>query len=296
MRIISIFGGSGFIGSELVSELAKNEFEIRLFTRNKIKANHLKIIPRLKFIQLTDDLNIKEKLSGSDIIIDLVGILHEKKGISFEDIHSIRLKKIARIARELGVKRFIHIGALGASMKAPSKYLQSKAKAEEHIKIECSNLAWTIYKPSIVFGENDKFINLFHNLISFLPVIAVISPYAKFQPIWVNDLVEIIITSIDDKKTYQQTYNLAGPNRYSFIDIIKLINHHINKRTFIIPLSKKISYLLVWFMELLPINIITRDNLKSMSLDNTVAINDAYQFKSSLMDLSSYLSSKNKKI
>lgn len=295
MRVISIFGGSGFIGTELVHELVKKDFEIRLFTRKK-NIYPLHNIPKIKLIQLKSDKNLKNDLIGSDIIIDLVGILHEKKGITFNDIHSTRLEMISRIACDLNVKRFIHIGALGASVKAPSRYLQSKAKGENHVKRVCSKLAWTIYKPSIVFGEHDKFINLFHTIITFIPIIGLVSPYAMFQPIWVKDLVDIIVTSIDDKKTFQKTFNMAGPTCYSFMDIIKLISHYKKKRILILPLGKRISYMLVTLMELLPFKIITRDNLRSMSIDSTVKINDTYQFKSTLMDLGTYLASKNKNI
>lgn len=293
MRVVSIFGGTGFIGTELIHELEKKDYEIRLFTRKKIP-HTLNTLSKTRFIQLRDDTKLSNELIGSDIIIDLVGILHEQKGITFDDVHSGRLKKLSKIAQKLNIKRFIHIGALGASVNAPSKYLQSKGKGEKHIKKQCSNLAWTIYKPSIVFGIDDKFVNLFHNIISFTPIIGLISPHSMFQPIWVKDLVDIIINGIDDKKTFQKAFNVAGPTSYSFMGLIKLISHHRNKKIIIVPLGKRLSYIIVTLMELLPIKIITRDNLKSMSIDSTVKVNDAYKFKSALMGLESYLEAKNK--
>ena len=295
MKVISVFGGSGFLGSELIKSFKKKEIQIRLFTRNKLNANHLKTVPRLEIIEITKKTNLKKALVGSDIVVDLVGILHESKSDSFDDIHAKRLKNIANAASAAGVKRFIHVGALGSLKNAPSKYLQSKAKGEHFIRQECIKCTWTILKPSIIFGPKDKFINLFYTMVKYLPVILLISPYAKFQPIYVNDVVEIIIKSFYDKKTFNKSYDLGGPKIYSFFEIIKLIALFQKRRVWILPLSNKISYIMVKIIECLPLKIITRDNLKSMSIDNTTKKNDAYQFKPRLKTLAEYLTIKSSK-
>ena len=295
MRVISVFGGSGFLGSKLIKSLEDKAVKIRLFTRNKLKVKFLKPSPKLEIIEINNKVNLEEVLDGSDIIIDLIGILHESKKSSFDEIHAKRLKKIAKIASSSSVKRFIHVGALGSSINAPSKYLQSKAKGEKYIKKECVNCSWTILKPSIIFGKEDKFINLFYKMIKYLPVVLLISPYAKFQPIFVNDVVDIIIKSIDDKKTFNKSYDLGGPKIYSFLEILKLVAYWQKKNIWILPLGKKISYIMVRILECLPLKIITRDNLKSMSVENTTKINDAYQFKERLKTLSEYLATKSSK-
>jgi NADH dehydrogenase len=295
VKVISVFGGSGFLGSELIKSLKKQEIQIRLFTRNKLNANHLKAFPKLDIIEITKKTNLKKALVGSDIVIDLVGILHESNSESFDDIHAKRLKNIANAASEARVKRFIHVGALGSLKNAPSKYLQSKAKGEYFIRQECINCAWTIFKPSIIFGPKDKFINLFYTMVKYLPIILLISPYSKFQPIYVNDVIEIIIKSIYDKKTFNKSYDLGGPNIYSFFEIIKLIAAFQKRRVWVLPLSNKISYIMVRIIECLPLKIVTRDNLKSMSLDNITKINDAYQFKPGLKTLAAYLKTKSSK-
>ena len=295
MKVISVFGGSGFLGSELIKSLKKKEIQIRLFTRNKLNANHLKVVPRLEIIEITKKTNLKKALVGSDIVIDLVGILHESKSESFDDIHAKRLKNIANAASGAGVKRFIHVGALGSLKNAPSKYLQSKAKGEHFIRQEYIKCTWTIFKPSIIFGPKDKFINLFYTMVKYLPVILLISPFAKFQPIYVDDVVEIIIKSFYDKKTFNKSYDLGGPKIYSFFEIIKLIALFQKRRVWILPLSNKISYIMVRIIECLPLKIITRDNLKSMSIDNITKTNDAYQFKPRLKTLDAYLTTKSSK-
>ena len=221
--------------------------------------------------------------------------MHESKSESFDDIHAKRLKNIAYAASGAGVKRFIHVGALGSLKNAPSKYLQSKAKGEHFIRQECIKCTWTIFKPSIIFGPKDKFINLFYTMVKYLPVILLISPFAKFQPIYVNDVVEIIIKSFYDKKTFNKSYDLGGPKIYSFFEIIKLIALFQKRRVWILPLSNKISYIMVRIIECLPLKIITRDNLKSMSIDNITKTNNAYQFKPRLKTLDAYLTTKSSK-
>ena len=148
---------------------------------------------------------------------------------------------------------------------------------------------WTILRPSIVFGPHDKFINLFKKMVKFLPLILLVSPKAEFQPIYINDLVEIIIKSIDDKKTYKKIFNIGGPKKFTFYEIVKLITLCNRRKNFVIGLNKTLSYFFVRLLQLSPIKIITLDNLKSMETSNTVKINDSYKFKSSLKELSTYL-------
>ncbi|MDA0872559.1 MAG: complex I NDUFA9 subunit family protein [Proteobacteria bacterium] len=289
MNVIAIFGGSGFIGSELIYALAKHKVEIRLFTQNKFRANHLKVFPSLKLVQYNSKSNLLELLKGTDTVINCIGILHENHTNQFNEIHAIWLKKLAGLIKQLKIKRFIHLSALRAEKNAPSKYLKSKFRGEKYIQEICKASNWTIFRPSVVFGENDSFINLFSKMIQFLPIIFVVSSKAKFQPIAVNDLISIIVKSIDDKKTFKKIYNVGGPKIYTFMSLLKLISNSMHKQRLFIPLSRNLSYAMVRLLEFSPVKLITRDNLKSMELDNVTAINDAYQFESALIELETYL-------
>jgi len=289
MHTISIFGCSGFIGSELIGQLAKNRDEIRVFTRNKLKANHLKVFPNVKLITYSDDSNLNELMEGSDVLINLIGILHETKKNQFMDIHERLTKKILKSAKKVNVTRLIHVSALKCNTPGKSKYLYSKFYGEKAVTTIFKNKAWTILRPSIVYGSNDKFINLFIKLIKFLPVFFLISPKAKFQPIDVDDFVDIMIKVIDSKKSYQKVLNIAGPKIFTFLEIINEIKTSLKKKNIIIPLNTKLTVFFVRLLELLPVKIVTRDNLKSMEIENTTDINDAYQYKTSLKQLSSYL-------
>jgi NADH dehydrogenase len=183
----------------------------------------------------------------------------------------------------------IHVSALKCDTPGESKYLQSKFRGEKAVTTIFKNKAWTILRPSIVYGSKDKFLNLFIMLIKFLPVFFLISPKAKFQPINVDDFVDILIKVIDSKKSHQKALNIAGPKIFTFLEIIKEIKNSLNKNNIIIPLNKKLTWFFVRILELSPVKLVTRDNLKSMEIDNTAPINDSYQFKSSLRQLSSYL-------
>jgi len=289
MKTVSIFGGTGFIGTELIGHLAKKKININVFTRRLSKANKFKILPRVKLIEINQSTDISELLKESDTIINLVGILHETKSIKFSSAHKDWVSKIAKAVKENNISHFIHLGAIQSIKNAPSRYLKSKYESEEEIKRILKKQPWTILRPSIVFGEDDIFINLFRKMVAYLPVIFLVSPNAKFQPIYVKDLVDIIILSINDKKSFGKSYNIAGPKVYNFIEIIKLIATVDKKKLLIVPLNRLLSNIMVTIIELLPYKIITKDNLKSMELENITEINDAYCFKSNLLPLPSYL-------
>ena len=294
MKVISIFGGTGFIGTELINQLANMPFKIQLFTRNIKKLSRIKKNSKLVLIEFSEKSDLSTKLSGSDVIINLVGILHETRKDKFLNAHELFVEKLIDISLKVNIKRVIHISALGVNKSPQSKYLLSKYKSEFIIQNKFKMHNWTILRPSIVFGPHDKFINLFKKMVRFLPVILLISPKAEFQPIHVNDLVHIVIKSIDDKKTYKKIFNIGGPKKYTFYEIVKLISFCYKRRNIIICLNKTFSYLMVRILQLSPIKIITIDNLKSMEISNTVKINDSYRFKSSLEELSTYLTNCNK--
>ena len=289
MKVISIFGGTGFIGTELINQLHKIPVEIRLFTRKKNKVNHLKPFLRVKIIEISSNDSLQNDLKGTDIIINLVGILHESNAVKFSTAHEDFVTKLINLALKQKIKRFVHLSALGSSKKSLSRYLYSKYQTELVIKNKFRLHDWTILRPSIVFGHNDKFINLFKNLVRFLPVIFLVSPRAEFQPIYVKDLVDIIIKCISDKKTYKKVFNLGGPKKFTFYEIIKLITKCDKKCNIIIGLNKTMSHIFVRLLMLSPVKIITTDNLKSMETSNTVRVNHSYNFKSSLKELSTYL-------
>lgn len=292
-KTIAIFGASGFLGSSLVLALSQSNHNLKLFSRNKEKIKLWTVNPHVQIFNL--DLNnlaqIKKDLKKTDIVINLLGILHQSKKESFDNIHHIWPGHLAKVMKDLGIKRLLHVSALGASIKAPSLYLKSKALGESEL-LKQKNLDITILRPSIIFGAKDNFINMFKILVKWLPVIALLSPNSKFQPIFIEDVSKILIKTLFDKKTYGKMYDLGGPDVYSLKDIIRLIIRSEKLTRIIIPLNKSLSYLFAFIMEMMPIKILTRDNWRSMEVDNVVNTQRGIPYRYSFEHLEHYLSNK----
>lgn len=292
-KTIAIFGASGFLGSSLVLALSQSNHNLKLFSRNKEKIKLWTVNPHVQIFNL--DLNnlaqIKKDLKKTDVVINLLGILHQSKKESFDNIHHIWPSHLAKVMKDLGIKRLLHVSALGASIKAPSLYLKSKALGESEL-LKQKNLDITILRPSIIFGAKDNFINMFKILVKWLPVIALLSPNSKFQPIFIEDVSKILIKTLFDKKTYGKMYDLGGPDVYSLKDIIRLIIRSEKLTRIIIPLNKSLSYLFAFIMEMMPIKILTRDNWRSMEVDNVVNTQRGIPYRYSFERLEHYLSNK----
>ena len=292
-KTIAIFGASGFLGSSLVLALSQSNHNLKLFSRNKEKIKLWTVNPHVQIFNL--DLNnlaqIKKDLKKTDVVINLLGILHQSKKESFDNIHHIWPSHLANVMKDLGIKRLLHVSALGASIKAPSLYLKSKALGESEL-LKQKNLDITILRPSIIFGAKDNFINMFKILVKWLPVIALLSPNSKFQPIFIEDVSKILIKTLFDKKTYGKMYDLGGPDVYSLKDIIRLIIRSEKLTRIIIPLNKSLSYLFAFIMEMMPIKILTRDNWRSMEVDNVVNTQRGIPYRYSFERLEHYLSNK----
>ena len=269
--ILTIFGGSGFIASEVVYKLHKHFKEIRLLTRNTQACNHLKVIKNIN-IHLYDPLNPSSysmHISKSDTIINTVGILNESRKYSFDDIHFDFVKKIINKSKECSVGKFIHLSALNADENGPSKYLQSKGKADKYISsISSSSFRTVILRPSIVFGEKDSFFNRFKSLLKIIPVFPLACPNSMFSPVYVKDLTEFIkISSLTDEYD-NLVQNVTGPKDYKFIELIQFILYTMKIKRLIIPLNYTLSKLQALAFTYLPGNIFTLDNFKSLQKDN----------------------------
>jgi uncharacterized protein YbjT (DUF2867 family) len=224
-----------------------------------------------------------------------LGILHQSKKDSFDKIHHIWPSHLAKTMKELGIKRLLHVSALGASSNAPSLYLKSKILGEAALHKQ-KDLHLTILRPSIIFGAKDNFINMFKLLVKWLPMIALLSPQSKFQPIYIEDVSKIITKSLWDKKTYGKVYELGGPDVYSLKEIIKLIIKSEKLKRLIIPLNKPLSYILAFSMEILPVKILTRDNWRSMQVNNVVDPQYVMPYRYSQERLEHYLENKKNRL
>ena len=264
-------GGNGFIGRNLVRELAKDGYRIKIGTRNPATANHLYVSGvagqiEVSRVNVNDERSINKFIQGSDYVVNLVGILEERKRQKFQYIHGELPGIIAKICVDYNVRRFIHMSSLGVDINSSSKYQRSKAMGEASIQRESSN--YTIIRPSVVFGYDDNFFNQFARILSLFPIFPLIgNGDTKFQPVYVLDLVRLIISHIKDKNR-KNIYEIGGKEIYSLREVIELILATISKKRILIPIPFSLSKIFITPMQVLPKRPITFDQLESLKTDN----------------------------
>ncbi|NOS95319.1 MAG: complex I NDUFA9 subunit family protein [Methylotenera sp.] len=270
IKKVAILGGSGFVGSAVVAKLAAAGYLVTVLTRRYDVAKHLILLPNVSLLEcnILDYHALNSALRGMDAVINLVGILHQSRRVSFNTMHHQMPAQLAKICADLGIKRLLHMSSLQAANSAPSQYLRSKAAGESALLAFSNQLNLTIFKPSIIFGRGDRFINLFATLIKFLPAILLAKPNAKFQPIWVEDVASCFVNSLENTATFGQSYELAGPTVYTFRVLVQQVMHTLGLQRPIIGLNDTLSYAQAFMMELLPIKLMSRDNVRSMEIDS----------------------------
>ena len=278
MNEITVFGASGFIGRHVVRRLAKTGATIRVPTRNPEKALTLKpmgdvgqIVPF--FCSTRNDTSVLEAIGQSETVINLIGILFEKGKDNFQSMHVETAARIARLAKERHVKKLIHISALGAKSPSSSKYATSKAFGEQAVKAFFPNV--TIIRPSIVFGPEDNFFNLFASLACYLPGLPLIGGgRTKFQPVYVGDVAEAVLAILKNPQAAGKVYELGGPTIYSFRELLELILKEIGRKRCLINLPWSIAKLEASFLQLMPNPLLTRDQVELLKEDNVIMDNN----------------------
>jgi uncharacterized protein YbjT (DUF2867 family) len=274
MRKILLIGGTGFVGTALTRRLASADFSLTLPTRSPERARHLAGVPRVTIIaaDVHDEAALGRLMTGQDIVISLVGILRG----DFQRTHAELPAKIARAARSTGVPRLVHISSLGAAPDAPSDYLRTKAVGEAGLKSLYP--AVTIFQPSVIFGQGDSFLTLFAGLLKIAPVVPLACPDARFQPIWIEDVVSAVVASLDRPESEGQTYPLGGPRVYSLRELVTYAGQVSGHPRPIIGLPLSLSYLQARLMEFIPNGPMTRDNVRSMQVPNVCPAGCALPF------------------
>lgn len=265
MKKAGILGATGFVGCILTAALIERGISVHALARDRNT-----ILPGAEIIPadlLHDDL--ARHFSGLDAVINLVGILHENHG-GFEAIHRILPRRIAQACIDARVPRLLHMSALGASPEGPSAYLVSKARGEEAVRQTCENslTRYTIFRPSVILGENDHFISLFSKLMRLSPILPIVCPGAKLQPILVEDVARAFSDSLILPETFGKTYGLCGPRVYTLIELVDTIAKSSGLKRWLVPLPDSLSYLQARLLEFAPGPLMTRDNYLSLQKDN----------------------------
>ena len=268
-----IFGGSGQIGRNLIRKLTKNNFRVTVVTRNIHQKSYIiKTQANAGYIDIVEanifeEKKIRELFKRSDICINLIGILFErKKGDSFKNIHSIFPSILAKLSKEYNLKHFLHLSALGINEAVDSNYAKSKLEGESNI-FKNFPLA-TVLRPSLVYSSDDNFTTNFMTLLNRLPFFPIYyNGKTKFSPIHCSDLTDVIYNIIS-KNIYSKIIECIGPETITFRQIIEKLLISIEKRRLLIPFPLKIAEFSAGFFELMPKPILTRDQLRLLKYDN----------------------------
>mgnify|MGYP002630000373 CR=1 FL=1 len=273
LKTVCVLGGTGFVGHHLAQRLVELGYRVRVLARRRERHRDLLVLPMLDLIE-ADIFNLRvlaEQFTGCDAVINLVGILNEPghKGHGFRAAHVELPGKIVRACLASGVERVLHMSALNANTRnAPSHYLRSKGEGEDLLHA-VPDLRVTSFRPSVIFGPGDSFINRFAGLLRRIPLIFPLAcPHARFAPVYVEDVVEAFIRALPDFHTIGRRYDLCGPRAYTLEQLVEYTALTIGVRRRIVGLSDRLSRLQASIFEYLPGKPFSRDNYLSLQVDS----------------------------
>ena len=270
---ICVLGGTGFVGKHLLSRLAAEGHQLKVLTRQRERHRDLLVLPTLELVQgdIHNESFLKKHFARQDVVINLVGILNESghSGRGFQKAHVQLTQKVVQACEANGVKRVLHMSALNATAKKKhSHYLLSKGQAEDLIHI-IDTLQVTSFRPSVIFGPGDSFINRFYHLLRLVPfVMPLACPQARFAPVYVGDVVEAFMFSLHNVSTIGQRYELCGPKVYSLKDLVQYVASFLPYRRRILGLPPLLSKLQAYILEYTPGKPFSVDNYQSLQVDS----------------------------
>lgn len=271
-KLVTIVGGSGFIGRQIAKDLAQAGVKVRIACRDPERALDLKplgdvgqVTPIQANIRYPDTLRAAVK--GADAVISLVGILAETGAQKFASVQAEGPRALATAAAEAGVKQFVHISAIGASADSPSQYASSKAAGEQGVRDAFPNAV--ILRPSVVFGPRDDFFNRFAAMAKTVPAMPLIGGgKTKFQPVYVGDVSKAVISALTDAETHGKTFELGGPQVFTFEELMWLVLHHTGRNAALVPLPFGLAMALGTVLGVLPKPPLTADQVILLKSDN----------------------------
>ncbi|WP_142849019.1 complex I NDUFA9 subunit family protein [Telmatospirillum sp. J64-1] len=292
-RLVTVFGGSGFIGRHLVKRLAQEDWVVRVAVRDPDAAAFLQPLGNLAQIvpvaaDITRPASVAAAVEGAELVINLVGILFERGKSGFQAVHVDGAANVAKAAKAAGVSRLMHMSALGADKRSQSDYARTKALGEDTVRAAFPEA--TIFRPSVIFGPEDDFFNRFASLAANAPFLPVItrdglklkneggrlrfdcfgSGGTKFQPVYVGDVAEAFMKAAADEATKGQTYELGGPRVYTMKEVMELVMAQTGRQRRLLPLTFGLAGLQAAILQFLPKPMLTPDQLRQLRNDNVL--------------------------
>jgi uncharacterized protein YbjT (DUF2867 family) len=265
---VCLLGGTGFVGRAIADRATARGIRVRVLTRSLPRARNLTVLPTVELMagDPHDEKTLQAAFEGMDAAVNLIGILHEGRRQRFAEVHAQLPRKVAQACRAEGVQHVVHVSALGASDKAPSRYLRSKAAGEAALRLAATELPWTVLRPSVIFGEDDRFLNLFADLVKLFPVVPLAGAQARFQPVWVEDVARCCVAALGNPAAYGEAFDLCGPRVYTLEELVRFVASTLGLDRAIVRLPAPLAQLQAFVLEHLPGKLMTRDNLRSMSI------------------------------
>jgi len=271
--IATVFGGSGFIGRQIVRRLAAQGYHVRIAVRAPTAADKLRLLGDIGQItalraSVTQPAEIARAVAGADLVVNLVGILAEQKPGDFMRLQAEGAGNVARASAAAAVRRLVHISAIGANAASPSLYAQSKAAGEAAVRAAFPTA--TILRPSIVFGPDDGFFNRFAGIAMAAPALPLIEGNSKFQPVYVGDVAAAVLQAATSDRAAGITYELGGPDILTMRALLTWIIAQTGRRRWLLPVPSWLARLQASVLERLPGKLLTRDQLLLLGVDNVV--------------------------
>lgn len=278
--IVTIFGGSGFIGRQVAQRMARAGWRVRVAVRRPNEANFVRpygVVGQVEPIQanIRDEASTRAAIAGATAVINCVGILAEAGRQTFDAVVADGAARIARISAEEGVARLVHVSAIGADAASDSLYASAKGRGEAAVKAAFPGAV--ILRPSIVFGSDDSFFNRFGSMARFMPILPLVGPDTRFQPVYVKDVAEAAVAAVTGEA--EGIYELGGPEVLSFRTLMDRLLAVIQRRRLLVTLPAPVARLQAWILDLGPRltgglignPILTRDQVRLLAKDNVVA-------------------------
>ncbi len=299
---VTILGATGYVGVHLATKLNAEGYNIKALTRHKCRHNKLLVLTDLELIEADthDQAELEKQFAGSDAVINLIGILNEEGSNThtFSNAHVELVRKVVSACAAAGVPRYLHMSALNADAeKGSSEYLRSKGEGEKiAFELAGDKVAVTAFRPSVIFGAEDSFFNRFAGLIKLLPVFPLACGESKLAPVYIGDVCNKMVDSLEDPSTEGKSINLVGPKEYSLRDLVTYTARVLDVQRKIIDLPDWAARLQAKVMSLIPGKPFTMDNYNSLQTDSTCDEEEAKQPTSIEAVVPRYIGKKNRNV